>query len=854
MRELSTHDYQNLIRELLSRFPLLNRVVGRFGEGSPNERIPLFFALLMAAATKGEPGMSCFVLDRTQGTAALTAIFLGLARLEEDFPLLAEQYARTAFDKGQHVLVKPTNFVYEYDGLWEGHPGLFRLKVLDRPEWRSFQVSEALRLEPTTRQRPKGRLSSNLGVFERSGLDDLLDITTYGNDSMIRNIVLLYTAQARFSKIADVVSLGPVHSDQSHRLSDFLPWGSIGPGGEIRVGDSYQVVGEPLIAVTRVPQDLADAATSAPEASRIVLVDGARGIASDPQSFDDIAERQRVIVLASPDEVDEIRLLRDRDYPIWHMSPAEITMGEAHPEQRDRRSLLGRTVRVAEIKEHSQVTAMHCESEELQMAATDLESVASRIDGAEEREDLDDLLIRLYRLLMDYSECCFGIDSEAESDLQQVQDILMRDRMWLHSDVIRGLQTTIDRLGSVSGGSKAGVMLNILTESTGRWMIASRSARTAAAIRDGLSSRGVEVPVFPIQTISPEDEWDGLIVPAWPGRRRFTRLRDLASAREVLLLVYPFEDRWLVGYQNRERNVMLGNRMEARERAAILGVHTELLPEVELEERDPPTADTTVDPPVFNLERRVSQRRSNRPSVSDGNREVRRARVVEFHGGCYALLTEWSQVHVLNDLINLGQGAGGRLRTAVATDLSYDDFVLFRSGGDKEFIRMLAEQEIGTEEYERIRTTAERWKQSLRRLGGTPTMIHRTLERSGLNRTLQAVRGWMENPSLIGPGYDSDIESIARAARDPRLLEQMESVREAISRIRGAHIGAGSRLTQLILNEVRGHLGQLDGQPVLLDLGYGQAWVVQVASVDATLRDYPADQTNRLLGVDDSIF
>ena len=825
----------------------------------PEEPIPGFFALLATAAMKEEPGACCFVLDRTQGTTALTAVFLALARLQVDFPNLAEEYARTAFGRGQNVMVRPSDFVYEYDGLWEGHPGLFRLKVLGRQEWRSFQVSEALRLELTARQRPKGRLISNLGVFDLSSLDELLDITTYGNGSMIRNVVLLYMAQARFSGITDVVSLGQAHSDQSYRLSDFLPWGSVGPGGEIRAGDSYQVVGEPLIAVTRIPQDLADAATSAPEASRIVLVDGARGIASDLQSFDDIAERQRIVILASPDEVDEIRLLRDRDCPVWYMSAAELTMGESHPGQRDRRSLLGRTVRVADIKEQSQLTAMPCESEELEMAASDLESVASRVDGSEEREDVDELLVRFYRLLMDYSECCFGIDSETESDLQQVHDSLARNRMWLPPDVTRGLQTAIDRLGSASGGgsssgSKADVMLNILSESSGRWAIASRTARTAVAIHDGLSSRGAEVPVFPIQTISPEDEWDGVIVPAWPGRRRFTRLSNLAPAREVLLLAYPFEHRWLAGHQTREHNLMRYSRMETGERAAILGVGVELIPEMGARVPDPPPADSPADVPVFNLERRVSQRRSRRQSLSDGNREVRRARLVEFHGGCYSLLTEWSEVHVLNDLIDLGRGAGGRLRSVNAADLSHDDFVLFRAGGDKEFIRLLAEQEIGTEEYERVRTTAERWKQSLRRLGGTPDTVHRGLERSGLHRTLQTVRGWMENPDLIGPGYDSDIESIARATRDPRLLAQMDTIHEAISRIRGAHIGAGGRLTQLILNEVHGHLGQLDGQPVLLDLGYGQAWVVQVASVDAALRDYPADQTNRLLGVDDSIF
>ena len=86
---MSNHDSQELIRELRTRFPIFDNVAGRFGEGSPEERIPWFFALLLAASMKGEPGACCFVLDKTPGTAPLTAVFLALARLQEDFPRLA---------------------------------------------------------------------------------------------------------------------------------------------------------------------------------------------------------------------------------------------------------------------------------------------------------------------------------------------------------------------------------------------------------------------------------------------------------------------------------------------------------------------------------------------------------------------------------------------------------------------------------------------------------------------------------------------------------------------------------------------------------------------------------------------
>ena len=94
------------------------------------------------------------------------------------------------------------------------------------------------------------------------------------------------------------------------------------------------------------------------------------------------------------------------------------------------------------------------------------------------------------------------------------------------------------------------------------------------------------------------------------------------------------------------------------------------------------------------------------------------------------------------------------------------------------------------------------------------------------------IAGWLDNPYRIAPGDFGDIEVIARAAGDTDLLSIKEEVKNAISRIRSSHIRAGSRLTKLIIGELVGRLHDLDDQPVLLDLEYGEAWVVQVDRVE----------------------
>ena len=847
---------QSLISEFNARFPLLREIMGQFGETTDVEGIPWFFAFFLAAAQR-ETGPCCFVLDKTPGTTAIVSVILALSRLREEFPRLAEDYARTALAPGQRVMVKPSNHVYEYEGVWDEYPEMFRLRVQGKRERRSFPIEDVLRLEPTTRIRPVGTLKSDLGKFGQSSLDRLLGITTYGNQSITRNVVLVHIAGARFERITETVSLGLAGALSQDKLSEFLPWGTVSVGGEIRAGDDYQVFGEPLIAVSRSAYDLSNATANAPEASKVVLVDGARGIVSDLQTFEDISDRQRVIILASLDEEEEIRLLRNQDCPVWYMSFDEIMLGEDQDVERSRSSLVGRTLRAAQTRHVNRITAVECNGDRLQAIADILDGVAAGVEGDETRVEVDEILARLYGTLLEVSECVFGVWDNAKHNLVEARDGLARSLRWLVPEVADSLQSAVRLLEQASADvsvsdAKAKALLDMLSESQGRWVVAVRSTRTAEHIKEGLVSQGiVDVAVVPIQALQPEDEHQGIVVTAWPNGRRLSRLRNLAVTQDIRILSYPFERRWLAGYRRRENFRSRSQRMDAEERGALIGIEAELMPGANSQESDPAVESAVSSPPILELENRIARRPSVRPTAQRHGGDIRRARGVDFNGSCYALMTEWAEIYVLNALIYGTRDSESQLQTKTADQLSPYDLVLYRAGGDKEFIRMLAEDSLGVDVYEHTRSLAERWKRTLRLLGNTPVRVQRRLERNGLLRTAPTISAWMGNPSRIGPGDDDDLEAIARAARDTRLLENLDSVKDAISTIRGAHIAAGNRLTQLILGEVRRYRGQIDGQPVLLDLGYGQAWVVQVRSVDSQEREYPSDQVNRLLWADD---
>ena len=829
------------------------------------ERIPWFFALLLSAAMKSEPGACCFVLDKspgtTAGTTAITAILLALLKLQKEFPELAKTYTQSALHQGQHVRVKPSNYVYEYGGIWE--EDFFRLKLQGREDCRSFPITDLLRLEPTDRVRPKGKLNSHLGTFEHSLLDKLLDIGTCGNNSLNRNTVLLFMAKAGFTRIVSAVTLMPEHDDESGSVSNLLPWGTIAQGGELEPNDAYQVIGEPIIAVTKVPEDLALASKKASAATKVVLVDGARSIVRNLQAYDDITERQKVVILASSEETDALNILRDRDCPVWHMTPDEILIGEACAGDRARKSFVGTTIRAADTRQRAQVTVVKCNDSALQTVADSLEQAAVMVEDGEEVHESEKMLTRLYRILLECSECCFGVGDETKTNLQAVRDEIKQYGKWLGSEVVRKLEEAGSRLevitaSGVYGQEKVKKLLSFTSDKQdGSWAVVTRLPRTAGNLRTGLGSKGVNVPVLSVSEIDPDIDFAGIIVPAWSSKQRFAQLKAHGVTPNIRVLAYPFEDKWVSRHLAREEAAERSNQMETETRSSVLGIETRFLASLSKhQEADSPTPNHEHEPelPIFRVVDRVTRSRAARPAIATKGEHSREARLIRFYGSCHALLTERAELHLLNQLVDGTHTSETKLPTVTASRLSPEDFVLFRDSGDKEFIRLIAEDDLGVKEYERIRGTAEYWKSSLRLLGTTPTDIQRGLEVHGLNRTTETIRGWLDNPYHIGPGDFKDIEFIAKAAKDAKLLSMKGKVEEAIAKIRSTHISAGTQLTQLLLDELDGRLNQIGRQPLLLDLGYGKAWCVQVEMVDPAQQKYPSNQINRLLSVEDIVF
>ena len=842
-----------LIAELGMQFPLIERVSGIFGDDLSREKIPWFFGLIVSAALQPGTGAYCIVLNKTTGTTAIAALLTALVRLESDYPDLVRRFASSALKPGQRVRVKPSNYVYEYEGEFDRYPDLFRLKVLNEKTWRSFPIVDLLRLEPTERVRPKGTGASELGDFELSSLDELLEFATCGNNSFIRNRVLLQSSISQFKGNLQSITLASILTEQTPSLSSFLPWGSVGHDGDLYSNDSYQVTGEPLVAVSGVSEDLALASSLAEKNSKIVFADGAKKMATDLQAFDDIADQQRLLVLASPDEYEEIDTLKRQGCPTWYMSADQVLLGESRSQNRLRASLVGATICTTELRRRLVVNVFDCHDRYLQEASDSLDAVTSLIVSRETTDDVEIVLAALYRILFECSECCFGIDEKPVTKIREIDSQIAECAKWLDPGVTKRLKAAVNAIGKAFdygfGQQKADALISVFKGRVEQWAVITRTGLGAERLKEQLRERGLNPRVLSISEIRHEHEFEGVVVPAWLNAQRFSRLKNLSITAQIHVLTYPFESKWVLSHQNNERVRAASGKLDTAELSRITGIEPKLLSSLNQQEMSPSetVADEVHDDlPIFKFERRL---RNHQPIPSSLTlaEEFRIAQLVQFHGGCFAFLTEWAEIPTLNDLIDNQKEGESKLRYAKVSELSAGDFVLFRASGDKEFTRLIAEEELGSEHYQSIRDKSGRWKHSLYQLGDSAFEIQQRLAKHGVKRTLPTISNWLRNPDHIGPRNSRDIEVIAVEADDEDLFVHREEVSNAISLIRGAHQSAGRKLTQLILGELQGRLRDLNEEPTSLDLAYGEAWVVQVISIASEHRDCPSNQVNRLL-------
>lgn len=475
-------------------------------------------------------------------------------------------------------------------------------------------------------------------------------------------------------------------------------------------------------------------------------------------------------------------------------------------------------------------------------------------------EDMEQTFeIRIKRILQSLEDSRWaltaGVVSAVESLCLQYMDVMQRN-----DTGARGKVRTIESLLRSSYPETVTVI------TAGSWEVAL--ARNYFEERLRLTTDRVRFHSY--GDIDDCDVTDNLIVCGWLNSARMRRLLSACVAKNITLLLYPFENAW---YESAEKSWLREARLPlvVARQAELLGLSESRLPALiatEEEQISGTNVPSSIDSDLgdFELAVRFRQLRLPLQHAKRGEQMVE-AFPVLFAGDQVAYLTASYELPLATEFIRGEADESDELTLRTVSQLEIGDYVIFRHGTQSDLIRETAD--IGLKRQKRLgaRKTAALWREALHQFHHShaanasdlndPKTLRRTinaLRAGGLNRTEQTLRWWLdEENSTIGPQHESDIEQIAAITGNLELKERISDVREAIKEVRGAHSQAASHLVKCLFSTLRARIADLDPSSTMyFDIeGLGRAVVSQVELLYTDPLSVPYSLVNRLLSEDE---
>lgn len=825
--------------------------LGTFQPPAADTPLPRFLGILDTLLSSAPQQITCVILPRAQEVSYLLAFSAALSRFRAHFTELVAEYGRTQFKLGELVRVLPSNLVYAFDGYFDARLGqFFRLRVLGHDAAvRACDAREILRLQRTDRPRPRGRDNSDLGRIELTPLDRLLDIRSLGNASILRPEILLQSSRSAFETYLINIAV-PDDGRAPISLNEVLPWGVVCEDGSLRRGNGSD--GAPLCAVSSDAERLRLAAGSLSVGAACVIIEGAHRVRNLDQ-LHSVAERQRVLVLAAPSECDQIETLRNAGIVVWEPDSSDLL------EERDQTlPAVGASVLDAvRISHELRVQSVAVDEDSLDQAATFLRE-AERSIGEDTDPSAREMVGGCFGLLLDLSDWYLPPASndaeEIDRRLQAMSDRLRMVSHFMPVSISQPILGAIEALGSYvrqyhsSSTPKLAALAAVLDELEvcGRpYAVLTRTEAAAQQLSNYVSERWRHASVRRIRSRVHEPDLQAVVLGSWPRQSLLDDLVGSCTVPDIRIIGYAYERQWIAGYVRRRELARRSWRIEGPDRSRLLGLPAS---DRQTATRTPHVESTSLDEllAAVRMESFRTTGRKGMPGLESNSGDLVEACYVGFAGQTYAYLTPTHRVPRVNAILEGQRSAKSAVEHVVVEDLKPGDFILFRNVGDSDVISLIAEQMYGRR-YTDARKLAEAWRPVLRRIGTDASYIHKQLRRHGLSQQVSTVQRWLHDPSLIGPQNEADLQIIADVARDRWLQTHRGEVFEAIRNVRGEHMSAGSRLTDILLAELPGKLSLIGDREVTLELTFGDVWIVQVEEVSVASEPRSAFEVNRLL-------
>jgi len=853
--------------------------------------LPHFLRVLLSMAlVSRDPGPTCVLLPVTAGIVQSVAILASLECLASDWPTLARGYVERELKPGTRVRQLPDGFVYEVAGKsdYEGTDGLM-LKYIGHDK-QSFQGSfyvrarDTLRYEPTMRKRPVGRANNGSSVPPPlTAYDCLAGVRSYGNTALIRNRVVLVGSRAEFERALAQCCLflsAATGRVTVSSLADTFRWGSVDADGWPVVLHPTGSEGRPLVAVAGDMQTAAAATLGAavPPASQIVLTDRLDLVLRHLDLTERIAERQRLILFGSARKREDAAILRKHGWNVWEPRPAMLLPPDG---------LVPGGIMIAGIDGLHDSAKAECQasinwvegrSAILADAFTAVEGIGAALtsESAEDDERLGNTLATIRALFFRATGWLQAPHGGELDECLRLLEILLRERKYLQNFVgdeatallnsfVKAMEDFVQSLGPGGTTPKGEALIeqamDMVTGSCSKPVLVTGNRASRDEADSLLRQYSIALSCRVVSELAELHDTDHVTAFSILRRDIFAALVDPWPAEQVSFIGYGFETNIYRRRLAQRALLQQAGNLDLARRVQLTGLSPDLLgPDIVTPSgRIPAPEQVEADRTLIAFDRVTAQSEwhwSNKvsiPKAAPGDGTVE-AIVVRFVGRSWMAMTGEHRILALaahpaqRDSSKAGTS---RIETLEAADLRPGMRLIVREAGEKDIIRLLAERRLGSKRYADLRDAASLWRQAIRASGLSPVRIAEELAKAGVRRHIASIRSWLASDFLIGPRSDDDVMAIGDAfPLAGKTDDAWNKCRDAIRELRGLHLSAGARLSEMLSERCGSLLFEPTEAEIAVDLGLGTVWIIQVGDIEPDPVTVPTSITNRLQWTD----
>jgi hypothetical protein len=810
------------------------------------------FLLLSSFFARNVNNKLCLIFSSKEFASQWLAIPLTLEQIFQDYHSYRDEIAESYkfFRTGEKLFLN-NQAVVEWVGLKETKEGtltkksaLFRTKSTKGSA--SLEISipfeKITRLQKTNKKvlSPQKMVLNALQKTSITPLEHLLEIETFGNHEFIKSKTCLVTKFITFNNSIDKVVLNQA------KFTDYFPVCKIDENG---IADSQS----PLL----LANSLSNLALYSFENSiSKIIIDGFSAIQERGTDFSDLdAKNNPTILITDLSEIESFETIGNYGFDFYNFTKENLQLdypanhSPFHAFENKLRKYITFNM-VAEI----------CDDAELEANIQKIHS----IEKDESNDDLNTLRIALIQITNLVSRIAHALTADEIANfnfkINSIETLFLRKKMWL-GDSHKPIGESISLIKSViekfaSRPSEKCARLKVLMNATQYDYIICPTEEESKALNDSLPT-----PAYTHRpkVISVADVNDCLlsskpikgILTGWAKSNNINRILSSFLFSELTVLFYQFENKYYNSSQRRNRQYSENIRATINSK----GIHFEGESEKPKGFSDLYLGDEVVETTsessfdILDFEFKLDNAQYSK-YISKGNMfDSIKAKRIVFGSTFFIYTTESHKFLVINELIEK-HGTKANLHRRKVEEVQTGD-VIALINTDRDILVELVENNTNTKELASVKQWTELWKKLLKEhyasIGNDFKKLVVDLRKNGCKKHDATIRAWLQDESRIGPDDNADLINIAVLTSSNLLIDNINTVREAISKMTGWRMKASDFITERIKSQMHEFTESSVINKEIPIKGLGSVIVLKVVEISNIWENFDVKYVNRLL-------